>query len=86
MWCLYRFTRDAARTDDLDGAVRAFAQTIVEHPASKGCWVEATARARGGIDVWFSVPVLPSHPALAPLWQDQLRRHGLAAQRITNRA
>jgi len=88
MWCLYRFTRATkiGQLSDLDTDIHAFAQAIVQQPASKGVWIEATARVGGSVDIWFSMPILPTDPALAPLWLEQLQRHGLAARRITNRA
>jgi len=88
MWCLYRFTRatKTVRSSDLGADICAFAQAIVQPPESEGIWITATACVGGGVDIWFSIPVLPTDPALAPLWQEQLRRRGLAAQRITNRA
>lgn len=87
MWCLYRFTRDVnvPRQENLDGDVRALAQAIAQL-ARGGIWVEATARAGGGIDVWFSLPVPPTDPVLAAAWREHLRERGLAARRITNRA
>jgi len=88
MWCLYRFTR-AAKTDrsaDLSADIYAFAQAIVQQPASAGIWIKATACVGGGVDIWFSIPVMPADPVLATLWQEQLHRHGLAAQRLTNRS
>jgi len=89
MWWLYRFTREtgAAGTRVLDTDARAFAQAIVQETPNQAIWVEATARAAdGGIDVWFSLPALPTGPPLAPKWRDELRACGLAARRITNRA
>ena len=88
MWCCYRFHLDAASAAgrELGAATDAFAAAIVRQAGGSATWSVASAPARdGGVEVWFGLPHLPTHEALAPLWQRQLESHGLVAQRVPNR-
>lgn len=88
MWCCYRFHLDPAATAgrELRTVTDAFAATIGRHFGGAATWTAASAAAPdGGVEIWFGLPQLPTHEALAPLWQQQLRGHGLVAQRVPNR-
>ena len=91
MWFAYRFTLDNATADtivqrDLDNRVHAFSEAILRHFQDQGPWVAATARAtNGGLDIWYSVPLRPDHVDFVPVWEAQLKAHGLVAQRVIGR-
>ena len=91
MWCAYRFTfanagADALVLRDLGNTVHEFSEAILNHFQGQGHWVAATARATdGGIDIWYSMPQRPGDAEFAPIWEAQLKAHGLAAQRVIGR-
>ena len=92
MWFAYRFTlvedsaADALVQRDLGHTVHAFSEAILRHFQGQGHWVAATARATdGGIDIWYSIPQRPTDEGFAPVWDAQLKAHGLAAQRVIGR-
>ena len=90
MWCVYQLAFEsqpspATPQRDLRATVEAFAQSIVRHFDGHGCCVVAAAPARNGVDVWFSLPKLPSDEAVAPYWRQQPSAFGLTGQRPANR-
>ena len=90
MWCCYRLTFDHTPRGDesreLARAAAAFADAIAQHFAGNATWTAASAAQKeGGIDVWFGLPQLPTHPEFDPVWRERLRSFGLSGQRVPNR-
>lgn len=89
MWFVYRFARNtqtAPPSRELDADIAAFSNTVVQRFGQPATWVAASARAPdGGIEVWYSLPQLPTDPVLKDFWAQCLSSYGLAGQRITNR-
>ncbi|HET7065610.1 MAG TPA: hypothetical protein VFI49_15155 [Rudaea sp.] len=87
-WRLHRFTR-AGAADSARGVgedVRVFFGAVIEHFAGEGCWMQATAPARGGgVDVWFRLPVAPADADFRLVWSRLLASSGLASQAISGR-
>ena len=90
MWCCYRLAFDDAlpvpAQAQIEPAVAAFADSILEHFAGHGSWMAASARVKSGsMDVWFGIPSLPTDPLFGEIWRAQLRQRGLTGQRVPNR-
>jgi hypothetical protein len=88
VWCCYRlvFEELAPPGRDIASTATAFADSVIAHFAGNGSWVAASAPVSdSSIDIWFSLPVLPTDQLFGEIWRAQMRAHGISGARVPNR-
>lgn len=90
MWCVYRLTlaepRGVETGRDLRAIARSFSDALFDQLGCAPDWVAASAPARkGGVEIWYRIPIASSEPMFRAAWQTQLSRFALLAERVANR-